>query len=146
MDPAIVKFFPRNPGHLPLSSHLVSKLGDRHSTLRATAQSTGTTVTICAGGEIDAVNESTWRLLLAEAAAAVVKPGSLIVDVSDIEFMGCCAFAALAEQAAECRERGGRLRLVSNQPAVQRIISACGLSALLPVELSADALLPTASG
>jgi anti-anti-sigma regulatory factor len=33
------------------------------------------------------------------------------------------------------------MRLVSNQPAVSRIVAACGLSELLPVDDSVDAAL-----
>jgi anti-anti-sigma factor len=55
--------------------------------------------------------------------------------------MGCCAYAALAEEAERCRQRGVQLRLVSNQPVVARVVAACGLSELLPVDDSVDAAL-----
>ncbi len=55
--------------------------------------------------------------------------------------MGCCAYAALADEAARARKRGVELRVVSNQPVVARIVQACGLSDLLPVDSSVDAAL-----
>jgi anti-anti-sigma factor len=63
------------------------------------------------------------------------------VDTSGLDFMGCCAHAALAKEAERCRQHGVQLRLVSNQPVVARVVEACGLSELLPVDESVDAAL-----
>lgn len=126
---------------LILSTRLVSELGDPHSTLRATTDRSAAAVLIYAGGEIDACNEDTWRQLLGEAAIGADAPGPFVVDVSGLDFMGCCAFAALAEEAERCRERGIELRLVSHQPFVARIVESCGLSRMLPVYPTVDAAL-----
>jgi anti-anti-sigma factor len=64
-----------------------------------------------------------------------------VVDTSGLDFMGCCAYAALAEEAEHCHQRGVHLRLVSNQPVVSRMVAACGLGELLPVDESVDAAL-----
>jgi anti-anti-sigma factor len=124
-----------------LSTRLVYELGDPHSTLRATTDRSGPAVLIHAGGEIDACNERTWRQLLNEAAAVVTAPGPFVVDVSSLDFMGCCAFAALADAAERCRGRGLELRLVSHQPIVARIVESCGLSRMLPIYPTVDAAL-----
>jgi anti-anti-sigma factor len=126
------------PSHLMLSTRLCHELGDAHSTLRATAQHNGSAVMVYAGGEIDACNERTWRRLLGEAAAAAAPPGPLVIDTSGVDFMACCAFAALADEADRCRRRGVDLRLVSRQPAVARIVATCGLSHLLAVHPTVD--------
>jgi anti-anti-sigma factor len=130
--------------HLTLSTRLVYELGDPQSRLRATTDRTGAAVLITAGGEIDAYNEDTWRHLVSEAAALVTPPGPFIVDVSDLEFMGCCAFNVLADEARRCRDRGVELRLISRQPIVGRIVDACGLSDLLRVYPTADSALAAA--
>lgn len=127
--------------HLTLSSRLISELAQAKSTLRMTTERIGNAVIVSAGGELDASNEATWRCLLTEAAAAAGPPGPLVVEVSGLDFMGCCAYAALAEEAEHCRERGVQLRLVSNQPVVARVVAACGLGELLPVDESVDAAL-----
>jgi anti-anti-sigma factor len=119
--------------HLTLSTRLVSELGNSHSTLRATTDRNGPAVIIHAGGEIDAHNEHTWRHLVSEAAAVATPPGPFIVDVTDVDFMACCAFAVLADEAEWCRRRGVELRLISPQPIIARIVNACGLTELLPV-------------
>jgi anti-anti-sigma factor len=127
--------------HLMLSSRLVSELARARSTLRMTTERIGLAVIVSAGGELDASNEPTWRRLLSEAGAAAGPPGPLVVDTSGLDFMGCCAYAALAEEAMQCRDRGVALRLVSNQPVVSRMVAACGLTDLLPVDDSVDAAL-----
>lgn len=126
---------------LMLSSRLISELAQARSTLRATTERFGSAVIVTAGGELDASNDSAWRRLLSEASAAAGPPGPLVVDTDGLEFMGCCAYAALAEEAERARERGVELRLVSAQSVVARIVRACGLTDLLPVDTSVDAAL-----
>lgn len=128
-----------------LSTKLVYELGDPHSTLRATADRSGPAVLIYAGGEIDACNEHTWRHLVSEAAGVVAAPGPFVVDVTGLEFMGCCAFSVLAEEAKRCQQRGIDLRLVSCEPIVARIIDACGLSGVLPIYPTVDSALSAAA-
>lgn len=144
MSPVIVAE-PMSSPHLMLSTRLVYELGDPNSTLRATTDRNGAAVLINAGGEIDACNEHTWRQLVSEAAAVVTPPGPFVVDVTGLEFMACCAFAVLADEAQRCRERGIELRLVSREPRVARIVDACALTGVLPIYPTADAALATAA-
>jgi anti-anti-sigma factor len=142
MSPVIAEPAPvMSSPHLTFSTRLVYELGDPHSRLRATTDRRGPAVLIYAGGEIDACNEHTWRHLVSEAASIVTTPGPLVVDVTGLDFMGCCAFAALADEAERCHRRGVELRLVSNQPVVARIVNACGLGGVLPVYPTADSAL-----
>jgi anti-anti-sigma factor len=92
--------------HLMLSSRLISELAQARSTLRTTIERSDLAVIVSAGGELDASNETTWRRLLSEAAMAAGSPGPLVVDISGLDFMGCCAYAALGEEAERCRRRG----------------------------------------
>ena len=134
-------FSPAPSPPLMLSTRLVYELGDPNSTLRAATDRRGSAVVISAGGEIDACNEDTWRHLVSEAAGVVTAPGPLVVDVTGIDFMGGCAFAVLAEEAARCRRRGVDVRLVSHQPIVARIVDACGLSGVLHIDPTVDSAL-----
>jgi anti-anti-sigma factor len=136
---------PMSSPHLMLSTRLVYELADPHSTLRTTTDRSGPAVLINAGGEIDACNEHTWRRLVSEAASGVTAPGPFVVDVTGLDFMGCCAFAVLADAARRCRERGFELRLVSREAIVARIVDACGLNGLLPIYPTADAALAAAA-
>jgi anti-anti-sigma factor len=139
MSPVIAE--PISRPHLMLSSRLVYELGDPHSRLRATTDRCDGAVLVNAGGEIDACNEHTWRHLVSEAARVATPPGPVVVDVTGIDFMGCCAFAVLAEQAQQCHRRGIELRVVSRQPVVARVVDACGLSGLLPIYPTKDSAL-----
>ncbi|GFG96727.1 anti-sigma factor antagonist [Mycobacterium timonense] len=143
MNAAIAEQLPTT--HLMLSTKLVYELGDPNSTLRATADRSGPAVLIYAGGEIDACNEHTWRHLVSEAASVVTAPGPFVIDVTGLEFMGCCAFATLADEAKRCQQRGIELRLVSCEPIVARIIDACGLSGVLPIYPTVDSALSAAA-
>ena len=131
---------PSSP-HLMLSAQLVSELGDAHSTLRATAERFDSAVVVYAGGEVDGCNEHTWQRLLSEVATIVTPPGSLVIDVTGLEFMASCAFAALAEEADRCRRRGVGLCLLSLESGVVRILRVFGLADILPVYATADAAL-----
>jgi len=130
-----------SPPHLVLSTRLVYELGNPRTMLRATTDRSGAAVLIHAGGEVDAHNEATWRQLISEAAAVVTAPGPFVVDVTDLDFMGCCAFAVLADEAEGLRRRGIELRLVSRQPIVARIVKGCGLSGLLTIYATVDSAL-----
>jgi anti-anti-sigma factor len=128
-----------------LSTQLVSELGDVRTTLRATAQRCDSAVIVYTGGEVDACNEHTWQRLLSEVASIFTAPGSLVIDDTGLDFMACCAFAALADEADRCRHRGTDLCLVSRHPDVTRIVHACGFGDVLPVYPTADAALSACS-
>ena len=130
---------------LNLSANLVSALNNARGVLRTVAQRDGTTVTVYAGGEVDAANEHSWQQLLREAAAATPRPGLLVIDTDALDFMACCAFNALAEEADRCHSRGIRMCLVSRKPIVRRIIAAAGLGSRLPVYRDAHTALSAAA-
>jgi anti-anti-sigma factor len=146
MNLATAEPFASSPNHLALSTRLLSELGNAHSKLRAIVQRAGSAVMVYAGGQIDACNESTWRHLLAEAAAAVSPPGTLVIDTGGLDFMGCCAFSVLADEVDAGRHRGIELCLVSCQPIVPRILEACGLREVLAVHPSVDSALAATVG
>lgn len=127
-----------------LSSQLVADLEQPSQTLRATTVRNGSAVVIRVGGEIDAANERTWARLVNEAAAVAARPGPVIVDVSGLDFMGCCAFTVLADEAERCRHRGIAIRIVSNDAAVSRIVAACAFTTVLPVHPTTESALAAA--
>lgn len=137
MSTAIAPF----PAPLLLSASLVTQMGGAGSTLRAAIERKGTTVLLSAGGEVDAANEHIWRRLLGEAASATAAPGTLVIDTNGLDFMGGCAYAALAEQADRCRIRGINLCLVSAQRIVARVVGVMNLDRQLPIYHTVDAVL-----
>ncbi|WP_232021823.1 anti-sigma factor antagonist [Mycobacterium basiliense] len=135
-----------NPG--PSSTRLNSHLNDPHNGLRAVTECTGSAVVVHVGGDVDAGNEVAWQRLVSRSAAIAIAPGPFVIDVRDLDFMGSCAYAVLAQESVRCRRRGVNLRLVSNQPIVARTIAACGLRRLLPMYSTVEAALspPAPSG
>lgn len=122
---------------LRLSARLVSELGAENSTLRAAVQGFDAAVIVYVGGEIDALNDDTWRLLLSEASAFASATQLFMVDVNCVEFMSCSSLLALAEEATRCRARGIAMCLVNQQPSLARTIAACGLGDVLAVHETA---------
>jgi anti-anti-sigma factor len=123
------------------SSQLSSPTADMQSGLQATTEYTGSSVVVHVGGDIDASNARAWQNVLSQGAARAVAPGSFVIDVRDLDFMGSRGYAALAHEAAECRSRGVNLRLVTSQPIVAQTITACGLRPLLPTYTTVETAL-----
>jgi anti-anti-sigma factor len=116
-------------------------MGRPGSRLRVVVERRGSAVLFCAGGAVDASNVDIWRRMLGEAAHATVVPGPLIVDTSRLEFMGICAFAALAEESSRCRRRDVKLCLVSNHRIAARIVAAADLESELSLYPNVNAAL-----
>ncbi|GAB3033066.1 anti-sigma factor antagonist [Mycobacterium bourgelatii] len=128
----------------PASARLSSHVSEPHSGLRAVTECTGSAVVVQVGGDIDASNENVWRRLVSRSAAIAIAPGPFIIDLRELEFMGSCAYAVLAQEAVRCRRRGVSLRLVAGQPIVARTIAACGLRRILPLYSSVENALSVA--
>ncbi len=123
------------------SARLSSRFCDANSGLRAITECDGSAVVVHVGGDIDASNETAWQRLVRRSAAIAIAPGPFVVDVRELEFMGSCAYAVLAQEAASCERRGVDLRLVSGQEIVGRTIAACGLDDLLPLYTTVETAL-----
>ncbi|BDB42476.1 MULTISPECIES: anti-sigma factor antagonist [Mycobacterium] len=123
------------------STRLDSQISDPNGTLRAVTECTGSAVVVHVGGEIDASNEVIWQRLMNKSAAIAIAPGPFVIDIRELEFLGSCAYAVLAQESVRCRRRGVNLRLVSSQPIVARTIAACGLRRLLPMYTTVESAL-----
>lgn len=129
------------PGAGPSSTRPSSQPSDLHSGLRAVTECTGSAVVVHVGGDIDASNEVAWQRLVSKSAAIAIAPGPFVIDIRDLDFMGSCAYAVLAQESVRCRRRGVNMRLVSNQPIVARTIAACGLRRLIPLYATGETAL-----
>ena len=127
------------PGSATTRSH--SQLGEAQSGIRTVTECAGSAVVVHVGGDIDASNENVWQRLVNRSASIAIAPGPFVIDVRELDFMGSCAYAVLAQASVRCRRRGVNLRLVSNQPIVARTIAACGLRRLLPMYTSVESAL-----
>ncbi|BBZ39722.1 anti-sigma factor antagonist [Mycobacterium conspicuum] len=112
-----------------------------NSGLRSVTELNGSAVVIHVGGDVDASNDTVWQRMVSRTASIASAPGPFVVDARAIDFMGSCAYVALANEAVRCGRRGVELRLVSSQPVVARTIAACGLGRLLPLYASVETAL-----
>lgn len=122
----------------------ITRFGCPRGDLRATTAQNGWAVLVSASGQVDASNAGSWGRLVSEAAGAARAPGPVVVDVSDMDFLGCCAFAVLGREAQRCRCRGINLCLVSHQRAVTRAVATCGLRWVIPIHPTIEAALSLA--
>lgn len=76
-------------------------------------------------GEIDL---ATSGFLAEHLDAATSHPGpDVLVDLRHVDFFDCSGLRELCRADTRARERGGRLRLVSDTPRLHRLLRASGL-------------------
>ena len=61
-----------------------------------------------------------------DAATASDRP-EVLVDLRQVEFFDCSGLRVLCRAESRARERGGRLRLVTDAPRLHRLLRTCGL-------------------
>lgn len=82
-----------------------------------------------------------------DAVTAVEAP-QVVVDLRGVDFFDCSGLRVLCRADRRARERGGTLRLVSDQPRIHRLLRACGLLGRFPplADLSGEPPAPPAGG
>jgi len=76
-------------------------------------------------GEIDL---ATAGFLAEHLDAATTGPRpEVLVDLRYVDFFDCSGLRVLCRAEARARERGGRLRVVSDQPRIRRLLIGAGL-------------------
>jgi anti-anti-sigma factor len=107
------------------------KVGDVANRLRIDVDHRDSAVIVRAHGEVDAYTLPTWRQAIREAVAHTTETGPVIVDITRLEFMACCALVALALDADVCRAHGIDLIVVTRASIVRRIAAAAELDGRL---------------
>ena len=83
-----------------------------------------------ASGEIDL---ATADALAEHLDAATGRPApDVLVDLRPVAFFDCSGLRVLCQAERRAKERGGRLRLVSDRPRIHRLLRACGLLRRFP--------------
>ncbi|GAA3811916.1 anti-sigma factor antagonist [Streptomyces coacervatus] len=81
-------------------------------------------------GEIDL---ATVAFLLEHLDAATAGPQpDVLVDLRQVDFFDCSGLRVLCRAESRARERGGRLRVVSDAPGIRRLLGGAGLLARFP--------------
>lgn len=78
-----------------------------------------------AAGEIDLATAGFLAEHL-DAATATARP-DVLVDLRGVEFFDCSGLRVLCRAESRAKERGGRLRVVADDPRLHRLLRASGL-------------------
>lgn len=88
----------------------------------------GGAIVISVAGEVDMVTTPHLNTCLQEQLA--LSPDRLVVDLSELSFLGSSGLAVLVESLDDARSRGTDLRLVCSSREVVRPLEATGLTEL----------------
>ncbi len=90
----------------------------------------GSFVVIEVAGEIDL---ATAGFLAEHLDAATVRPeADVLVDLRRVDFFDCSGLRVLCRAETRARDRGGRLRIVSDLPRIRRLLRGSGLLRRFP--------------
>ncbi len=94
-------------------------------------------------GELDAVNAADG----AAALTAIITPGQyLIVDMTALQFIDCCALRALLAVQKLARQQDGDLLLAAPTGSVLRLLALTGCDGLIAIHPSVAAAAASISG
>ncbi|MPY64905.1 STAS domain-containing protein [Streptomyces spongiae] len=110
----------------PASPHAQCPSANPH----AHSRRTGPFTVVALSGEIDIAAEDFVAEHL-DAATARPEP-DVLVDLRGVTFFDCSGLRLLCRAEARARERGGRLRIVSDLPRLRRLLRAAGLLTRFP--------------
>ncbi|QFR01893.1 STAS domain-containing protein [Streptomyces phaeolivaceus] len=97
----------------------------------ARTRRTGPFTVIEVSGEIDMASADLVAEHLTAAVDGSAEP-DLLVDLRHVAFFDCSGLRVLCRAEAAARARGGRLRLVSDQPRMRRLLRAARLLGRFP--------------
>jgi anti-sigma B factor antagonist len=112
------------------SSHAGSHAGPPPANSHARTRRCGPYTVVEVVGEIDL---ATAGLLAVHLDAATAMPESdVLVDLRSVDFFDCSGLRVLCRAETRARERGGRLRIVSDARLVRRLLRGSGLLGRFP--------------
>ncbi|WP_327399342.1 STAS domain-containing protein [Streptomyces sp. NBC_01288] len=96
----------------------------------ARTRSRGPFTVVEVSGEIDMATAG-FVVEHLDAATSIDEP-DVLVDLRPVEFFDCSGLRVLCRAERRARERGGRLRIVSDGPRIDRLLRASGLLVRFP--------------
>lgn len=97
-------------------------------------------VVIALQGELDVVDAASLMAVLAAAAAGNPR---IIIDLSALAYIDCCALGVLGRVRAQVRQAGGDLVLAAPRGLVRRLLDLTGLIGVFSVRASLDEAVQT---
>jgi anti-anti-sigma factor len=116
---------------------------DAEHPLHVTSRRLPAVVIVTAVGEVDLATAE--HLAVAVRAAFSGRPGAVVIDLSEVEFLASIGLAVLAEAELTATETGQLLRVVTGEhhPVVARSLSTSGLAHHLALFSDLDDALST---
>lgn len=106
---------------------------DDHVPFRTTRESVGAAVVVHVAGELDCATAGELSGCLGSAVTTVAPPAPVVVDLTEVGFLGAEGIGLLLEHQDRCLRRGSALYVVANTPAVLRPLEVLELTDLLGV-------------
>ncbi|MET9626599.1 STAS domain-containing protein [Lentzea sp. NPDC006480] len=104
----------------------------------------GAAVVVHVAGELDRVTADELSGCLTEAVESVNPPAPVVVDLTEVTFLGACGISLLLDHQDLCLRRGSALVVVANTPAVLRplqvleLMNVLGVRSFLPEFTSSE--------
>ncbi|KPI22201.1 anti-anti-sigma regulatory factor, SpoIIAA [Actinobacteria bacterium OK074] len=108
----------------------ISACGHPTANAHARSYARGACTVVVVSGEIDLATAECVAVHL-QAATAGSAP-DVVVDLRPVAFFDCSGLRVLCRAEYRAREHGGRLRIVSDQPRIHRLLRAAGLLKRFP--------------
>ena len=103
---------------------------------RTTSERAGEGVVVRVAGALDQATADELAECLSGAVRLVHPPAPLVVDLTEVDFLGACGIGVLLEHQDLCLRRGSALVVVACTPAVLRPLQVLELTSLLGVRPS----------
>ncbi|MGW6928917.1 anti-sigma factor antagonist [Lentzea sp. NPDC054927] len=100
---------------------------------RTRSESVGAAVVVRVAGELDCSTADALSTLLDGAVHAVAPPAPVVVDLTDLHFLGAQGIGLLLDHQDMCLRRGSALVVVANTAAVLRPLQVLELTDVLGV-------------
>lgn len=100
---------------------------------RTTSESVGAAVVVRVAGELDCSTAQELSELLDGAVLSVAPPAPVVVDLTDLDFLGARGIGLLLEHQDMCLRRGSALVVVANSASVLRPLQVLELTDVLGV-------------
>lgn len=113
---------------------------------RSIEEKMSSAVLVHVAGELDSVTAGELSACLTAAVDSVVSPAPVVVDLTEVTFLGACGIAMLLDHQDLCLRRGSALVVVARTPSVLRPLQVLELTGVLGVRPTVeDALTPPAA-
>lgn len=115
---------------------------DDQAPFHTTSESVGEAVVVHVAGELDGMTAEELSHCLGGAVSSVHPPAPVVVDLTDLNFLGACGIGLLLDHQDRCLRRGSALVVVANSPAVLRPLQVLKLTDVLGVRSCLPELTP----